>query len=512
MQEEISGFEVLTIEQQVKSKNRFKIGTGWLALLGIFALSSVGGLLFYLSSLDKNPAEVIAPIITATRANVEIKINETGIVEMGSQQSLKSPGEVAVERVLVKVGDRVVSGQQLLILRNPQEQTSLAEQESLIRQQEFTLSRNYQRVNEAEKRLATAYKQVQERVKQQKLEIQKQQLSLARSRQKIEEAKQRLAADQKELQNLEVLAAKGFIPGNELQQQQAKFREAQANLRDAELEARTQMNELQRLTLEQQRPSEQQNNALTALSELREAQSQVNTSNQELKRLQVERQRIKKQLQNNIVNAPISGKVLDIKVRNGDGIKFGDVLLTLGNPAQEEVKLQLGTLDAAKVRVNQLARIKVIGPNPQTFSGRVRSVHPVAISTAEGLVPGQSPQAKVPVTVQLDKPSQTLIPGSQVSVEIVVQQQQNVIALQLEAIQRSEAQPYVWVRDNQGKAQKQNVTLGIEGATTVEIKSGLKPGDKVILPPPETELEPGTPVIEGSPVDQSTDSAPGDFR
>ncbi|ARV62794.1 efflux transporter periplasmic adaptor subunit [Nostocales cyanobacterium HT-58-2] len=492
------------MEQQGKSQNKFQIGTRWLLWSGIFALSSLCGWLFYISNLNNHTAKLKVPIITASKSNVEIAINESGIVEMGSQQSLKSPGEVAVQQVLVKVGDRVVSGQKLLILRNPQERTSLSGQALLIRRQELILTRNRQKVGEAQQKLAATMKEVPERVKQQQLEIHKQKLNLARSRQKIDEAKERLAADQKKLQNLKVLAATGVVPGNELQQQQAKLREDQANLRDAELAVSTQMSELQRLVLEQS-SSKSQNSVLTALSELRQAQSEVKTSSEELQRLQVERQSIQKQLQNNIINAPITGKILDIKVKDGDGIKFGDVLLTLGDPTQEKVRLQLATLDAAKVRVNQLARVKVLGPNSQTFLGRVQSVYPQAIATSEGSAPSQSasqsPQARVPITVQLDKPTHTLIPGSQVSVELIVQQHQNVVALKLEAIQRSEGQPYVWVRDNQGKAQKQDVTLGIEGATTVEVKSGLKPGEQVILPPPETELEPGMPVQEGSSVD-----------
>ncbi|MGJ5632661.1 efflux RND transporter periplasmic adaptor subunit [Nostoc sp. CALU 1950] len=498
---------MLVTEQQGKSKNKFKTGTRWLAWSGILTLLSFSGWLFYISNSNKYTDAPVMPIITVDRGNVEITINESGIVEMGNQQSLKSPGEVAVERVLVKVSDRVTSGQQLLILRNPQEQTSLTEQDLLIHQQELTLVRNQQKVGEAKEKLTTAYNQAQERNKQQQLEIQKQRLSLVRSRQKIIEAKERLAANQEKVQNYKFLAAEGVISRNTLQQEQTALNEAQANLRDAELQTSTQMTELQRLTLEQQRSLEQQNNILTARSQLREAQSEVNTSNQQLQRLQVERQRLKKQQQYNIVNAPITGKILDIQVKDGDGIKFGDVLLTLGDTTKEEVKLQLGTLEAAKVRVNQLARIKVIGPNAKTFLGKVRSVYPQAITASEVSTPSQSPQARVPVTVQLNKPTHTLIPGSQVSVELVVQQRQNVVTLKLEAIQRSEAQPYVWIQDTQGKAYKQTVTLGVEGATTVEVKSGLKAGDKVILPPPEIELKPGMPVIEGSSNDQSTSPA-----
>lgn len=489
-----------------KSKNPLKTGILALAWSGILALLGAGGWLIYIQNFNKSTEAVAMPIITVEQGNVEITINESGTLELGDQQSLKSPGEVAVERVLVKVGDRVTSGQQVLILRNPQQQSSLANQDLLIRKQELTLTRSREKVVETQEKLSAAQKELQEPFKQQ-LDIQKEELNLTRSRQKVLEAKEKLATAQKELEQLEVLSAKGFIAGKELQQQQATVLDAQASLRDAELEVTTKTIEIQRLTLEKQRASEQQDKVLTAQAELKQAQSDANGQLSELQRLQVERRKIEAQLKNNVVTTPISGKVLDVKVKNGDGLKPGDVLLTLGNPAQELVKLQLGTLDAAKVRVNQQARIKVIGPETKEFTGRVQRVNPQALTSDNSNGSGQavmsggsSSQAKVPATVQLDKPTNSLIPGSQVSVEIVVQQRQKVVAVNIEAIQRSEPQPFVWVRDNQGKAQKRIVTLGLEGATRVEVKSGLKPGDKIILPSPNTPVEPGMPIIEGPPV------------
>jgi HlyD family secretion protein len=397
----------------------------------------------------------------------------------------------------VKVGDRVRAGQKLLILRNQEGQTNLANQELEIKKQELKLARSRQKVEEAQEKLTAIQKEIRVPVNQQLL-IRKQETILARSRQKVEEAQAKLTAAQQKLQQLQVLNERGFIPGNELQDQQEQIRTAESNLRDAQSAVSTDTIELQRLQLEEKQPSELEDKMMAAQSERREADSSVNTDSRELQRLQVERESIQQQLKNNIVTAPISGKVLDIQVKDGDGVTSGDVLLTLGNPAQELVQLQLSILDAAKVEAGQKARIKVIGPDPKPFTGRVKSVYPQAIATEDSQQSSRrqsSGQAKVPATIQLDQPSGILIPGSQVSVEIIQEQRQNVVALELTAIQRSDSEPFVWIRDNQGKAQKKIVSLGLEGLTTVEVKSGLRPGDQVIQPPPETALAPGTPVI-----------------
>lgn len=484
---------------QLQGKKELKTGVQWLAWSGSFALIGAGGWLVYIETWNRSVEPVAVRLLTVERGNVELVMNESGTVELGGQQLLKSPGEVTVDRVLVAVGDRVKFGQQVVILRNQERQNNLADQELQIRKQELTLARSRQKVGEAKEKLAVAQKELQNPVSKQ-LGIRKQELILVRSRQKVGEAQENLKAVQQELQQDEALAKRGFISGDELQQQKEKVREAESKLRDAVSTVTTDQVELQRLQAEQQQPQDLQEKVMQTQSDLQQARLEVNTNSRELQRLQVVQKTTQQQLQNNVVTAPIAGKVLDLKVKDGDGVKPGDILLTLGNPAKELVSLQLSTLDAAKVRVNQKARIKVIGPNAKPFTGRVTSLYPQAITpdNNEQSSQGQSGQVKVPATVQLDQPSGTLIPGSQVSVEIIQQQRQNVVVLDLAAIVRSRSSPFVWIRDSQSKAQKRSVTLGLEGVTTVEVKSGLQPGEQVILPSPETPIQSGVPVIPSS--------------
>jgi HlyD family secretion protein len=487
-----------------KSKKKLKAGMKWLILSGFVSLLGTCGWFIYLRNFQQSSPALAVQIATAKQENIEISINESGTLGLGGQQSLKSPGEVTVEKVLVEIGNKVKIGQQLLILRNSQQQNSLAKQDLQIIKQENTLSRSRQKVVEAQDKVEIAQRELREPVKQQ-LDIRKAQLEIERSRQKVLEAKQKLTTDEKELKQLQVLSEKGFIPGKELQQQQSAVLQAEASVKDAELDVKNKTIELEAKAFEMQRQTELQQKLLAEQAALKEAYSDVNTQIRELQSLQIDRENLQKQLQNNIMTAPITGKVLDVKVNNGDGVKPGDILLTLGNPIEEEVTLELGTLDAAKVKVNQLARVKVIGPDSQVFNGRVKNISPLAVSPEGGGGSGRrgggsSGQAKVSAIIQLGRPTGKLIPGSQVSVEIIVQQRLNVLAVGLEAIQRSEEKPFIWIKDNDGKAQKRIVTLGLEGATKVEVESGLSKGEKIILPPPDTPLEIGTLVKEAPPI------------
>ena len=234
----------------------------------------------------------------------------------------------------------------------------------------------------------------------QQLQIQQETLTLARNRQKIVEAQEQLIAQQQKIRQLTPLLQEGAVAQQQVQELEDAVREARASKLDAQAEALT-----------------------TAL---------------ELQSLQLERQKIQQQLRDTILTAPLDGVVLGVNVKNGDGVELRTNLLTLGDPRQVLVQLQLSTLNAAKVRVGQLARVSEIGPKAQTFTGRVQNLYPQALTPEEtqqqeggGSNQSQSDQPTVPATVRLDTPTRTLIPGSRVNVEIVLEKRQNVVALSL---------------------------------------------------------------------------------
>ena len=135
---------------------------------------------------------------------VENLINESGIVELANQQTLKSPidGGGIVERVLVQVGERVESGQILVMLRDPEQQTALAQQQLEIQKQELQLERNREKTIEASRKLTVARQEV-EGLSVKQIEIQKQELQLKRNGEKVIEYTKKLNAAQEELQELE---------------------------------------------------------------------------------------------------------------------------------------------------------------------------------------------------------------------------------------------------------------------------------------------------------------------
>jgi HlyD family secretion protein len=285
----------------------------------------------------------------------------------------------------------------------------------------------------------------------------KTQLDLDRAREKIAEAQKTLQARETRYRETQNLLNKGFISRTDAQVDLDNLNQARSALEDT-------------------------------LVEEQKAQLDVDNGTRKLAALE-------KQLKDRLVTSPIEAIVLKVNVRNGDGIKTEGNLITLGDPSQEIIKLQLTTLNALKVSINQVARVSIIGPDSQVFTGRVISLSPQASVASQDSSSSESTsntgnggQAKVDAKVLLDKPSNTLIPGSLVSVEIVTESQTDAIAVPPEAIQRNEATPFVWLKDANDRAKKQPVAIGLQGLQKVAVTSGLKPGDSLVIPTPGSSL------------------------
>ncbi|VXD12952.1 putative HlyD family secretion protein [Planktothrix serta PCC 8927] len=492
-----------------QAKIAYNRGIKWLIAVTLFTGVSVGAVSFYYKLKNPTSEPVTAGLQKVELGTIENKINEGGTVELGGQRTIKSPEDGAVDQILVKVGDRIVLGQSLMTLRFAERETLLAKKQLEIQKQELIVERNRQKVEEAKIKLKNAKLNYQADLKQYEQEVQSKEITQAikiqqsqalveRQQQKVIEAQEDLAAFEAELNKLNILLDRGFVAEQEVDRKKTEIRTKKIAVRDAELELKNAifvLNTDKNVFLE---VNEISNGTLDAEIDLQQSQSELQQNLSDLNKMKIEYKEQTLQLQNNLVTSPLDGVVLNINVKPGDGVNRSNDLITLGDPSQELVQLKLSTLNASQVKPNQSARIIIIGPNSKPFQGRVKQVNLQATtgSNTNNQSSSSSEQATVPATVQLEQPTGTLIPGSPVSVEIILEQQKNVVVLNTELIQSEKDSEFVWKLDSDNQAQKQPVTVGLKGLTQVEIKSGLKVGDTVIIPPPDTPLEPGTPIIE----------------
>jgi RND family efflux transporter MFP subunit len=130
------------------------------------------------------------------------------------------------------------------------------------------------------------------------------------------------------------------------------------------------------------------------------------------------------------------------------------------------------------VHIGQQVEVRVPTLN-RTFPGRVaRFAEKVSMSTRT-----------MDTEVDVPNPSLVLIPGMYAEVNLTLDRRNKVLAIPVMAVDRdnSDSQPgaaqtgQVSIVTPNNRVEKRKVTLGIESANNVEIRSGLNEGDSVVL-------------------------------
>jgi multidrug efflux pump subunit AcrA (membrane-fusion protein) len=156
----------------------------------------------------------------------------------------------------------------------------------------------------------------------------------------------------------------------------------------------------------------------------------------------------------------------------GGGSSSGSPLIVLTGLRGLQVKVPFSETDAAKIELNQAATISVDALPSTKLAAHVLSIEPV--STTNGGVVSYN------VTLQLDQSAQGLKPGMTASAQVIVAQVEGAVSITPAALSRSGGTQTVTVLRS-GHRVTQPVVTGMRGDNTIEILSGLTPGDQVVV-------------------------------
>jgi len=182
------------------------------------------------------------------------------------------------------------------------------------------------------------------------------------------------------------------------------------------------------------------------------------------------------------VVAPVSGVVLTRRRESESVVAAGEPLMDLGDPEDVEVIVDLLSTDAVRVAPQSAVRIEGWGGDTP-LTGRVRRIEPSAFVKVSAL---GVEERRVNVLIDLDPLPRDckLGDGYKVEARIVVWAGTAVTA-PLGSLFRRGQEWAVFVVDN-GRALLRPVTIGERNADVAQVLSGLQPGDRVVMHPPDT--------------------------
>jgi HlyD family secretion protein len=195
-------------------------------------------------------------------------------------------------------------------------------------------------------------------------------------------------------------------------------------------------------------------------------------------------ERAEEDLANSTIKAPIRSTVLTRDVELGSPVSSilnlganATLVMTLGDIEQVFVRGKVDEADIGRVRLGQPAKIRVETFKDKTFDGRVTQISPIGaekdnVTTFE-------------VKVSIENGAKELKANMTANAEIILEEHPNSLIIPETAITYdAQRNPTVDVMDPTAKNGRRKVTIrtGVGNGTKTQVTSGLKQGDKLVLP------------------------------
>jgi len=187
-------------------------------------------------------------------------------------------------------------------------------------------------------------------------------------------------------------------------------------------------------------------------------------------------------LKNATIRAPIKGIISERFLDRGAFVTTTTALIRI--VAMDIVKVVVHVVEGelAQLRPGSSAEIRVDTYPDELFRGSVARISPTV-----------DPESRTAdVEIKVNNSGHRLKPGMFARVSLVVQRRDGVLLLSKDSLLRESGPARVFVHDK-GKASIREIRLGLEGEQYIEVLTGLREGDEVIVAG-QYELTDGMPV------------------
>jgi len=169
------------------------------------------------------------------------------------------------------------------------------------------------------------------------------------------------------------------------------------------------------------------------------------------------------------------------QIREGATVRERQSIITIPDMLKMSVKVKIHETYIKKIAKGQRARITVDAFPDKVLEGEVIKVGVLPDSQNRWM----NPDLKVYLTtIAIQGVQDWLKPGMSAKVEVVVKQLPEVVYVPMQAVTTTEGKRYCYVA-NGADQERREVEVGDFNDEFIEIKSGIKEGEKVCLKAPE---------------------------
>ena len=195
-----------------------------------------------------------------------------------------------------------------------------------------------------------------------------------------------------------------------------------------------------------------------------------------LMRAKADQDYAKAQLSYATITAPIGGTIASVTTQQGETVAAGlnaPTFITIIDLNKLEVNAYIDETDVGKIGVGQEALFTVDTFADKDFKGKVTAIYPRAVL--------QENVVNYITLISIENSEGKLKPDMTANVTITLQKKKGVLAVPGAAVTREGGRKYVMLQAKDGKTTRREVKTGWKEGTYLEITSGLKEGDVVVV-------------------------------
>ncbi len=350
------------------------------------------------------------------RANIRSVISTNGKIEPINNFEAHAPVATSVKRVLVKEGDHVKRGQLLLQLDDADARTNAAKAVAELKGAQADI--NAVQTGGTREEVLTTDAQ------------------LVKARADRDNAQRTLAA-------LQRLQKNGAASMGEVKEAEAQFNTAQANVNLLEQKLRDRYSKPEVAHVQAQKS---------------EAEAAYEAATDILKKSNV--------------TAPFDGVVYSVPVRAGNYVNAGDLLLQEADLSQVRVRAFVDEPDVGRLAPGQRVEVTWDALPGRLWQGQLLTI-PATVRLLGSRNVGE-------ITTNLNNSDFKLLPNTNVTVQIITGEHNNVLVIPREALRTDDSVPYVY-RIEGDELRRQAVKTSIVNLTQAEVTQGLSANQQVAL-------------------------------
>ena len=169
--------------------------------------------------------------------------------------------------------------------------------------------------------------------------------------------------------------------------------------------------------------------------------------------------------------SPVSGIVMEKKAVQGMRFMPGDSLYQIADLSSVWVMADVYEQDIAQVRTGSKAKVSISAYPDRNFAGTITYIYPTL-----------KPETRtISVRLEIGNPGQLLKPAMFAQVELPVGGKAKVLTVPISAVIDSGTRQIVLVQLAEGRFEPREVKLGSRTDTYVEVMSGVKDGEQVVV-------------------------------